>query len=398
MPVMPGAEPFFHSGGNTGVLLCHGFTGTPASLRPWADTLAAAGLTVSLPRLPGHGTTWQDIDGSALAIPSFTPAATGSALISANADLWTQNAGVNQDIGIFVSGGAFGTGQIVGWKESGGNAGTFSPNAAFAQTVVQFAAATSYTIKLQWKTNHATTGTIRAAAGLGPAPNFSPTRLTLRVFPAGNGIQDAATNSQYAKANSTGSDWTPIDATNLQLTFAPLADSLFILSGNADLWTANAGVNQDIGIFISGGAYGTGKLVAWKESGGFAGTFSPNAAFVQSVMPLAGGTTYTITLEWGSWEGDVFAIDRHPSHRTAYTNVFLHPIVRRYRRRELVAEHHVLEDLLGMYCAGGETGFVRRRSERDLRRYHLEEHEFPMRAFFRRQLSTSVRAAGGARP
>ena len=32
MPVMPGAEPFFHSGGNTGVLLCHGFTGTPASL------------------------------------------------------------------------------------------------------------------------------------------------------------------------------------------------------------------------------------------------------------------------------------------------------------------------------------------------------------------------------
>ena len=61
MPVMPGAEPFFHSGGSTGVLLCHGFTGTPASLRPWADYLAAAGLTVSLPRLPGHGTTWQDM-------------------------------------------------------------------------------------------------------------------------------------------------------------------------------------------------------------------------------------------------------------------------------------------------------------------------------------------------
>jgi carboxylesterase len=61
MPVMPGAEPFFHSGGNTGVLLCHGFTGSPASLRPWAEQLAAAGLTVSLPRLPGHGTTWQDM-------------------------------------------------------------------------------------------------------------------------------------------------------------------------------------------------------------------------------------------------------------------------------------------------------------------------------------------------
>jgi carboxylesterase len=61
MPVMPGAEPFFHSGGNTGVLLCHGFTGSPASLRHWAGHLAAAGLTVSLPRLPGHGTTWQDM-------------------------------------------------------------------------------------------------------------------------------------------------------------------------------------------------------------------------------------------------------------------------------------------------------------------------------------------------
>src|SRR5262245_43195612 len=61
MPVMPGAEPFFHGGDSTGVLLCHGFTGSPGSLRPWADYLAAAGLTVSLPRLPGHGTTWQEM-------------------------------------------------------------------------------------------------------------------------------------------------------------------------------------------------------------------------------------------------------------------------------------------------------------------------------------------------
>ncbi len=57
MPVMPGAEPFHHDGGPTGALLCHGFTGTPQSLRPWAEHLAAAGLTVALPRLPGHGTS-----------------------------------------------------------------------------------------------------------------------------------------------------------------------------------------------------------------------------------------------------------------------------------------------------------------------------------------------------
>lgn len=61
MPVMPGAEPYFHSGGPTGVLLCHGFTASPGSLRPWAEYLAEAGLTVSLPRLPGHGTVWQDL-------------------------------------------------------------------------------------------------------------------------------------------------------------------------------------------------------------------------------------------------------------------------------------------------------------------------------------------------
>ena len=43
------------------MLLCHGFTGCPQSLRPWAEYLAEAGLTVSLPRLPGHGTTWQEM-------------------------------------------------------------------------------------------------------------------------------------------------------------------------------------------------------------------------------------------------------------------------------------------------------------------------------------------------
>src|SRR5919109_4608653 len=61
MPVLPGAEPFSHEGGRTGALLCHGFTGSPQTLRAWAEYLAAAGLTVSLPRLPGHGTTWQEM-------------------------------------------------------------------------------------------------------------------------------------------------------------------------------------------------------------------------------------------------------------------------------------------------------------------------------------------------
>jgi carboxylesterase len=62
VPVLPGAEPFGHDGGNVGVLLCHGFTGCPQSLRPWGEALAAAGHTVRLPLLPGHGTRWQDMN------------------------------------------------------------------------------------------------------------------------------------------------------------------------------------------------------------------------------------------------------------------------------------------------------------------------------------------------
>lgn len=61
-PVLPGAEPVNLPGGPVGALLCHGFTGTTQSMRPWAEHLAAAGLTVSAPRLPGHGTRWQDMN------------------------------------------------------------------------------------------------------------------------------------------------------------------------------------------------------------------------------------------------------------------------------------------------------------------------------------------------
>ncbi|HEY0641595.1 MAG TPA: alpha/beta fold hydrolase [Pseudonocardiaceae bacterium] len=63
MPVLPGAEPFVHDGSTEiGVLLCHGFTGTPQSLRPWGEHLAAEGLTVRCPRLPGHGTDWREMN------------------------------------------------------------------------------------------------------------------------------------------------------------------------------------------------------------------------------------------------------------------------------------------------------------------------------------------------
>jgi carboxylesterase len=65
--VLPGAEPVDLAGGPIGVLLSHGFTGTPQSMRPWAEHLAAAGFTVAAPRLPGHGTRWQDMNGTRFA-------------------------------------------------------------------------------------------------------------------------------------------------------------------------------------------------------------------------------------------------------------------------------------------------------------------------------------------
>lgn len=61
MTVRPGAEPFARDGDDVGILLCHGFTGHPGSLRDWAGGLAAAGHTVRLPRLPGHGTSVQEM-------------------------------------------------------------------------------------------------------------------------------------------------------------------------------------------------------------------------------------------------------------------------------------------------------------------------------------------------
>ena len=62
--VLPGAEPVDLPGGPVGVLVCHGFTGTTQSVRPWAEHLHAAGLTVVAPRLPGHGTRWQDMNAT----------------------------------------------------------------------------------------------------------------------------------------------------------------------------------------------------------------------------------------------------------------------------------------------------------------------------------------------
>lgn len=55
-------EPILLKGSSkVGVLLIHGFTGTPKSLEPWAYELNSAGFTTHVPRLAGHGSDWREM-------------------------------------------------------------------------------------------------------------------------------------------------------------------------------------------------------------------------------------------------------------------------------------------------------------------------------------------------
>ena len=44
------------------ILMIHGFTGSVASISPWVKTMAAFGFNVCAPLLPGHGTTWKNLN------------------------------------------------------------------------------------------------------------------------------------------------------------------------------------------------------------------------------------------------------------------------------------------------------------------------------------------------
>ncbi|QNF27878.1 alpha/beta hydrolase [Metabacillus elymi] len=63
-PVIEGAESLFFSGNEIGVLLCHGFNGTPQSMQYIGEQLTKYGYTVSIPRLNGHGTHYLDMETS----------------------------------------------------------------------------------------------------------------------------------------------------------------------------------------------------------------------------------------------------------------------------------------------------------------------------------------------
>jgi len=107
------------------------------------------------------------------------------------------------------------------------------------------------------------TGVQRLAATLPNAPThfatpaagdgqvFVPDGKQIIAFGSGCGT---ASTTQYTLADSDGTTWVDMDSTNLLQTLRPSSSGWALLEANADLWTASAGYNQDIGIFVSDNA------------------------------------------------------------------------------------------------------------------------------------------------
>lgn len=81
---------------------------------------------------------------------------------------------------------------------------------------------------------------------------------------------------------------------------------------------------------------------------------------------------YTISLEYGHYEGSVFAIDRDPDPMAAESAAYLHPVIRRFHKGELVNSHHIQDDLENEWLT--------------------EEYIGPARAYFAAQLGERAMA------
>jgi hypothetical protein len=274
---------------------------TVSGSAPTAPAVASAVSALQYTLKNSDGSTWQEIDPG-LRI-TCAPGSSQLALLTANSDLWTANAGFNQDIGIFVSDNG-GADQLLGWKESGGFAGTFSPNAAYVQAgnpsgngLFPMSSGHTYVFKLEWKTNKPASGST-IFAGAGPINGlFSPTSLMAKFYSPAGAPSLVRSTVQYTLTSSDGSAWHEIDPANLSTTLTPASNGIAVVGANADLWTSQAGINQDIAVFATDlTAAGPPQLVTWKESGGFAGTFSPNAAFARGTIPVTGGHSYYFSL------------------------------------------------------------------------------------------------------
>jgi hypothetical protein len=273
---------------------------------PWSNTslvaeyfasgvVPAFSSSINQYNLPNSdGATWVPLD--AALNTTVVAAANGTIVLGGNVDLFTGQAGFNQDVAIFVQDNTAAD-ALVAWKESGGFAGVFSPNAAFVKATFPAVATHTYIFKLKWKANKNASGaTIYAAAGPGPSP-WSQTSLVAQFVPtSANTVFTSASLNQYNLPNSDGVTWQEMDIA-LRVTVTPGANTDSIVGANVDLFTGQAGFNQDVAIFVSDNG-GLDQLLVWKESGGFAGVFSPNAAAAQATYLMTLGHTYVFKLKW----------------------------------------------------------------------------------------------------
>lgn len=82
---------------------------------------------------------------------------------------------------------------------------------------------------------------------------------------------------------------------------------------------------------------------------------------------------YTVSLEYGSFMGDPFSLERDPAPDQGHNAAYLHPVIRRFEGGTLVGEHHVNDDL--------ESN------------WYKDIYVEPLRAFLDEQLAPSIKPA-----
>lgn len=166
----------------------------PVQLAGFNQSLFTAVTTKLLGLQNNDGSTFVDmmpdstvgLTGGPDLVLTITPQFDCYALLRGYASLYTDTAGVNQDIGIYVTPSSVPQ-NIVAWAESGAG-GANSPNAAFVEGIFPMTRGQAYNVRLKWKANKAQPGTSVIRSGAGPFPtsagltSVSPTRLTVMLM------------------------------------------------------------------------------------------------------------------------------------------------------------------------------------------------------------------------
>jgi hypothetical protein len=136
-------------------------------------------------------------------------------------------------------------------------------------------------------------------------------------------------------------------------------------------------------------ARANGSSALWQQPGFLCDALqlaegTPSAEYLEELpvdwtkdVLLSQGRWLMLTLEFGEIEHDPFEIPRihRADTRRAARSVFLHPIVRYFEDGELIAEHHVIEDLAAVWSES--------------------EHYVPLREFLARVVVAAPSSAGG---